>query len=626
MRSYSLLQTRKIRTHISRGLSSILSALMIALPVVTGPWAPTPVYADKNIDYRAVPPFMSTIVTPNVLFILDNSNSMDEDVDGSAVGSAAVNSKSEIARNAIKTIIANNKSSMRFGLMAYQQTGVVSQQLHNSYYYASYDPNSYDPTAVPTPKDPTVNTRRVQNPTNPATYIYYDTALPFYASGNYGNAFCYSQNFTSFDPETCTTTSHASCDYYWCYWNKSGTLATPSGRTSAQLQASYGYNNYWTGFTFYPTDSDVAAGFHEFGQEQAWTYVGPTWFANSSPGPGMLHQPVADSTNAQITALNNLLGTSQFAVATNIPLRNAGLTPLAGTIASAKTYFSGTLPAAQAVANLTRTSPVQYPCQQNYVILLTDGLPSVNKLGVTGSTNTLIAELETEIKALRTTSVSLGGVPTQFDIKTFVVGFAIPPSMGSKLDALAVAGGTDVKGKALLASNAKDLATQLESIFLQISNEVSSGAAASVISNTRSGEGVVYQSVFYPKFKDNTAQHNSVDWAGSVHALFVDDYGNLREDTNHNRRLDIINETCQTFSPNIPAWCNNNQQDTEDLDGDGRLDTVDEDQQVFAGYPTWKGNGQLDTEDKDGDGRPWIRSMKICRTLRVIPGGKVTAP
>ncbi|MBV5326178.1 MAG: hypothetical protein JZU65_00865, partial [Chlorobium sp.] len=604
--------------------AALLSTILVTLPVGTFFWALTPAYADKNVDYRALPPFMSTYVKPNVLFILDNSNSMDEDVDGAAVGSNAANSKSEIARNAMKIIIANNKDSMRFGLMAYRQTGVQLYHLHNSPYYASYDPATYKPAADPNALDPTygnmpiykspnINTKRSLNPTDPGRYIYYDTALPYYSSSNQGNAFCYSSNFTIPDPGTCREGNTASCHSYWCYRTKNGVLATPAGRTKTQLGNTYGYASNFTDPIFYPTDSDIAAGFHEFGLENAWTYVGRTWFSNSSPGQGMLHKAIGDSTTAQLTALNNLLGTSQFAATTDIPLRNAGLTPLAGAIESAREYFSNVLPATEATATVVRTTPVQYECQKNFVVLVTDGLPSVNKAGQIGTTNDLITELKAEIVKLR--NVTVPNFTDPFDVKTYVIGFAIPPQLGDKLDELAVAGGTDVAGKALLAHDANDLAAKLEAVFLQINRQVSSGAAASVISNTRSGQGVVYQSVFYPQYTDGTVQHNSVDWAGSVHALFVDNYGNLREDTNHNNQLDVGNEKCQKFSPDIPAWCNNNLQDTEDLDGDGRLDLVDEDQQVIAAYPAWKGNNGLDTEDVDGDGH-----LDINEDNQVIAG------
>lgn len=67
---------------------------------------PGTVHADGNLgDYSAVPPIISsTNDKPNVLVIIDNSNSMDEDASGAAVGSANSGSKSEIARTAIKKL------------------------------------------------------------------------------------------------------------------------------------------------------------------------------------------------------------------------------------------------------------------------------------------------------------------------------------------------------------------------------------------------------------------------------------------------------------------------------------------------------------------------------------------
>ncbi len=481
----------------------------------------SPVQAEKKADYLAVPPYSSISVTPNVLFILDNSNSMDEDADGAAVGSDASNSKSEIARNATKIIIDDNKDTMRIGLMSYKQPEIVSQRIHNSFYYCDYSSSHYNPAGSPTPKDPSTNTKRFPNPTDSGRYIYYDTALPFYSSIDEGVGFCYSWNASR---------------TYRCYGTKTGDLATPLGMSDGKLTADYGYGSYKSTYAFYPTDSDIAAGFTDFGVEMSWVYIGETWFANSSPGPGMLREPVEDSTTGHISDLNMLLATSQFATATDVPLRNAGLTPLAGTIASAKQYFSNTLPVDQAIPDISRATPVQYSCQQNYVVLVTDGLPSTKADGTTGNSDELLLELKGKISELRTTSVPTFTNP--FDIKTYVIGFAIPPLLGSKLDDMAVAGGTDVNGHAYLANDAAELAAILKNIFLQIRNQTSSGTAASVISGSRSGEGAIYQSVFYPEYSDNSAADNKITWAGSVHASFVDDLGRMREDTNQNRILD----------------------------------------------------------------------------------------
>ncbi len=94
----------------------------------------------------------------------------------------------------------------------------------------------------------------------------------------------------------------------------------------------------------------------------------------------------------------------------------------------------------------------------------------------------------------------------------------------------------------VLANQPRKLVSGLNRVFNAIQSRASSGTAASVISNTRSGEGAVYQSIFYPNRDDllcGNPTTNEVSWVGQVHALFVDEYGNMREDTNGNKQLDI---------------------------------------------------------------------------------------
>ncbi|MEJ2687990.1 MAG: hypothetical protein P8124_12485, partial [Gammaproteobacteria bacterium] len=81
------------------------------------------------------------------------------------------------------------------------------------------------------------------------------------------------------------------------------------------------------------------------------------------------------------------------------------------------------------------------------------------------------------------------------------------------------------------ASDGYALQSQLLAAINSILERASSGTAASVISNSRSGEGAIYQSIFYPA---KTIDANTVQWIGQVHSLMVDAYGNMREDTNHN--------------------------------------------------------------------------------------------
>jgi Tfp pilus tip-associated adhesin PilY1 len=516
--------------------------LIMAFVAMVSPYGP--VFADSSIsDYSVLPPFLSRGVTPNVLVILDNSNSMDEDVSGAAVGSSASNSRSEIARQAVLTLIEKNASKMNIGLMAYQQANVSRLEIHNAAYYCSYNPNGYNATATPTPKDPTTNTLRYPNPSDPGNYIYYDVALPFYAASSQGTSFLYSHNFSE-DGESTN-------DNYRSYRDKTGVLDPPSGATDSDLTGIYGYANYHTNYTFIPTDEDIAAGFTEFGEQMFWVHIGPTWFSNSSPGKGYLHVPIVDSTTAHITALGEKLGTSNFSTTAsdhpnsdlNTPLRNAGLTPLAGALESACLNFQGNLPVDQGGP---QAGPVQYWCQKNFVVLVTDGLPSVDKNGNAADSDTLLPGVKNEVQLLRSTGIS--GFTDPFDIQTFVLGFALPPELGSKLDDIAVAGGTDIDGHAYLAGNADELAQALQSIFLEILNRISSGSAASVISNSRSGEGAIYQSIFFPEYRDSSG--NTVNWIGNTHSLFIDAYGNMREDTDGNYTLDLNTDRIVEFDGN----------------------------------------------------------------------------
>ncbi|MCK5794878.1 MAG: hypothetical protein KAH12_09225, partial [Anaerolineales bacterium] len=463
----------------------------------------------SSADYHAVPPFISRGVKPNVLIIIDNSNSMDEDIDGNAVGSAAPNSRSEIARQAIITLIDANSDRMRFGLMAYKQNSISRRHIHNATYYCSHDPDTYDAEGIPTPKDPSTNTLMFPNPSAPGRFIYYDQALPFYAFSDLGNCFCYCQDYSE--------DGDISNDIYAWYRTKTGITDPPSGEDPA----GYGYTNNWGNDYFTLTDDDIAAGFDQIGEQMSWVHIGLTWFSNSSPGDGELHEPIEDSTTTDhITDLHNKLGTSQFASYVDTPLRNAGLTPIEGTLKSCRDYYKGTYPG--------HPSPVTNWCQKNFVILVTDGLPSVNTSGHADDADALLPGVESAVVSLRTTSVPLPSGTTVFDIQTFVLGFALPPGLGSKLDDIAVAGGTDEDGHAFIAGSSDELATALQKIFLEILNRASSGSAASVISNSRSGEGAIYQSIFFPELYD--ASSHSVTWTGDVHALLVDKFGRMHED------------------------------------------------------------------------------------------------
>lgn len=77
-------------------------------------------------------------------------------------------------------------------------------------------------------------------------------------------------------------------------------------------------------------------------------------------------------------------------------------------------------------------------------------------------------------------------------------------------------------------SNPAFLEARLASVFQKLSAQVTSGTAAAVIANSSSGTGALYQAYYNSSFIDPLQRQ--MLWGGVLHAMFVDEYGRLRED------------------------------------------------------------------------------------------------
>lgn len=447
-----------------------------------------------------VPLFQTTPQKGNVLLIMDNSNSMDENAAGAAVGSDQPTSKSEIARSVAKNIITTYMGQINLGLMAYQQTGVASYFLHNSPYDVSYNPANYDATFTGA-RDALTKRFREPNPSSPGDFIHYNVALPFYASSNQGDGFCYSPTAKAFNNGENPLTGP--WDTYRCFSSKTGTSDTLPTWGDGASEAAAGYAALFYNGQFFPTDSDLAQGITDFGKQNTWRYVGPTWFANTSPGKGYLHTPIALLDATQAAALNTKLGTSQFATnsptGAAFPLQNAGLTPIEGTLLTAKDYFAG------ALTDAARGGPKSAPpnsCGKDFVVMVTDGLPSTDQNGVAlTNPTTALTQAAASAAALKAAKID-----------TYVVGFALPYGTNpASLDTIAAAGGT---GTAYSASDYASLSAALNSIFNSIKGKMGSGASVAATSTSKFANSTLYQA----KFKGD-------DWTGALLALPVNNAG-----------------------------------------------------------------------------------------------------
>jgi len=122
------------------------------------------------------------------------------------------------------------------------------------------------------------------------------------------------------------------------------------------------------------------------------------------------------------------------------------------------------------------------------------------------------------------------------DLTIYTIGFA-NGNIAPILVDTAINGG----GAAYAAQDGATLKNAFTDIFRKIQNNASSGTAAGVVSQSRTGVGGVYQAVFYQEKKSDhfSTDNKRAAWAGNVHAFFIDEYGYMREDTNNDKTLNF---------------------------------------------------------------------------------------
>ncbi len=163
--------------------------------------------------------------------------------------------------------------------------------------------------------------------------------------------------------------------------------------------------------------------------------------------------------------------------------------------------------------------------------------------------------------------------------------------------------------------NPLKLQQELAKTFSELLRRAASGTAASVISSSRSGEGAVYQSMFYPEYEDTFGE--AVQWVGMVRSLLVDSFGNMRVDMYLDNTNTIVTDTALGFGHkqlnvhsedlNGNGYIDATSYAEVDLDGDGVLDEIED----------LNHNGRLDNDidesdyDYDDDGQIDYRDLIV---------------
>ena len=131
------------------------------------------------------------------------------------------------------------------------------------------------------------------------------------------------------------------------------------------------------------------------------------------------------------------------------------------------------------------------------------------------------------------------GDPVECDPTTLLSNAATQGS-GLTPDAAIHDGVDETVFDSFLATNMVDFRQTLNNVLFYLAKGVASGSAASVISSSRSGEGALYQAIFWPGAETSAGER--VEWIGEVHALLVNAHGEVFEDTDQDRVLSAADE------------------------------------------------------------------------------------
>ena len=550
------------------------------------------VYA-ASTDLANVPMAVSNSVTPNILIVLDNSQSIDGTMGGTMESGNLPNTRGNIGRSAMTSLaITPYRTAFNWGLMSFK---LGTNTLYSTYVYYmgsttgmvftgscggfGFVPGTFNGApAIPgnTGTCTTATTSPQNNCTrSPASAIWTPTgggalggtwtwhdapdtyaawsgnrciANPQYTGTGTDNGFPYITFDVSSDDGNINDVLYSggyaasgvpTYNQIWSYPKAAAPTGSYKGLTvKSAADTTWATADFSGTLIFSGAFGATDAGYVPYDPPvtrmvflpRGWGYL-----ANATGG-GTVNEAVLTDSTTHYTNLMNLLA-PETSSTTTTEIKNAAVhTPTAGTMASALTYFQS-----------SSTTPVQYSCQQNFVMLVTDGLPTETSSGgtytttqtnntcvwntatnscSTGTLSQAVLDVITQLTALRATSVSgetstnldgtqtAGATPSgKYDIQTYVVGLGdtvVNANNFSALNAMAYYGGGMTT--ALLATDKSTFETAVNAMTSDVIAKVGSAAAI----------GVANTQVTSSNNASYASSYNSGTWAGDLNAYAID--------------------------------------------------------------------------------------------------------
>lgn len=313
-------------------------------------------------DLNDIPMAVSNQVQANFLVVLDNSQSMDAYMGGALQSGDDPQTRGNLGRKVLRDMLSDYRKSFRWGLMSFDAPNPLLRYTH-VYYMGDGQGMNFTDDCVNGVSSSHGGRRCVANPQSfpGGLYVTYDSSSDDPAVLDVLYSTSQAQVIWGLGGATGST----NYDLWFTHIAGSGSQWAPSE-----------FTDLWGKLGFTPTDSGFLASSpavtRQFYRFRGWGYRAPI------TGGGTLLEEVAADSSGHYARLNRYLA-PETVVSNSAEIKNAALyTPISGTLESAKSYFSGQ---ADWRSQARHDSPISAWCQKNFVMLLTDGLPTGDPMG-----------------------------------------------------------------------------------------------------------------------------------------------------------------------------------------------------------------------------------------------------
>ena len=464
-------------------------------------------FALPTFAFSSYPLFLAPAIKPNVMLILDNSESMDATMSGKIISGDNLMTRGNISRKIIRSIIKDYRTSFNWGLTTFE-TG--KNTLYNTHaYYIGDDVTMVYTNDCKNGISASKNGLRcIVNPDAKTNGFAFITYLQSGDDANI-NDVLYSDSMDA----VLYGVGSSGTSYFVRGGPRSSSVDWNLG--SFPVAGPFGTN----AITFEPTDAghlpQVSTMPRQIWIPRGWGYGSPI------TGRGRIVESIQPDSFAHYNKLLSLLANETNKNTGEIK-NSAYYTPLAGSVNTVFSYFNN--------STAGKPSPITQECQKNFLMLATDGNPTGMTAGAQYDpaqwTNTETPpgsgvwsygqaqkDVFVQLKALRETSFA----GKNYDIQTYVIGMGdtiANPSSVAALNQMALIGGGF--SSAFLGSDVDALTLAFQAIVGDI--QAKTGASSSVALNGGSWNSgsMIYQAKF-----------SSTDWSGNLAAFPVSNDGSV---------------------------------------------------------------------------------------------------